>query len=269
MSRRRTPPPPLPVVAERRVIAPSFDPVVVRGTATARHCFSTCLYHEPTYAQCFPGRNFAGRYLKADAIAEFLQRTQSHLVIFCDRAMLSTAKQMQVGDIYLVTEPAAFAWAQHIWRYYAALLPQHPTIQAFHFRGLDNVMRDDIAMLDRFLDGGFDLLRAPYVRGKRQIWTPVRGSCSVAHRGIQSLRDFLRTRQIQPTAAAWPEPFHCDERYLETWFKASRDELNTFTYIDRPIRGSVYREIHRALLKGRRVHVEGQISIDGPLRSGR
>lgn len=275
---RRGPPPP-PVVLRPSTVPESWQPITVgvpmtrpafevvqEHHTTARHCFSVCLYREPTFEQRFPARDFWQRYLQpGDDIRTMLARHNAHLKIWCDRAMLETAVRMDLGDIYLVTDPPPHPWSQHLWRYYATLLPAHETIVAYHFRGLDNVAREDMAMLDRFVEGGFDVLRAAYRRGARSIYTPVRGSCSLARNGIASLAHQLCTRTPRPLSAAWPEPFHIDEAFLAAWWRVAHRHLNSMTYIDRKPTPEIFREIRRAMLRGRRIAVEGAIRSDGPM----
>lgn len=231
------------------------------------HGWSTCLYHEPSFAERFPHRDFRQRYLaQRDVIAQFIGAHNGTFVIFTDEAMLDTAMDLQLGSVALVHEPAVCPWAQHLWRYYAVLAAQEfPAVKAWHFRGLDNVHRDDVAMLDRFLTAGFDLLRASYRRGTPSLYTPVRGSCSVAAQGIPALAWGLRHRAPQGVVGA--DAFHCDERWLARWFEACQRWLNTFSFIDRSPAKGLWLDTLRSLRYGLRVHLEGQITDDGPLRS--
>ena len=108
-------------------------------------------------------------------------------------------------------------------------------------------------------------MRAAYRRGARSIYTPVRGSCSLALNGIVSLRHHLCTRAPRPLSSVWPEPFHIDEAFLAQWWRESYRHLDSMTYIDRRPTPEIYREITRAMLKGRRMAVEGCIRDDGPM----
>jgi hypothetical protein len=127
---------------------------------------------------------------------------------------------------------------------------------------------EDMARLDRFLSGGYDLLRAPYIRGREQLWTPVRGSCSVAREGIASLRAWLLRESATPEAT-WPEQFHVDETWLARWWEASRRWLNVMTYVDRTLPPFLlWPEVEQALKQGNRIAVEGQWCAQGPMRAG-
>lgn len=278
MRRGDAPPPVVPAIVPRAdrsppwvalvgvpITRPAYE-VVQEHHTTARHCFSVCLYREPTFEQRFPGRDFWRRYLQpVDEIRALLTRHNAHLKIWCDRLMLDTVIAMDLGDIYLVTDPPAHPWAQHLWRYYSTLLPYHESIQAYHFRGLDNIVHEDMAMLDRFVDGRYDVLRAAYRRGARSLYTPVRGSVSLARNGILSLRHRLCTRAPRPLSPVWPEPFHIDEAFLAAWWRASYRHLDTMTYVDRRPTSEIFVETRRAMLCGRRVHLEGLIRADGPM----
>jgi hypothetical protein len=211
-----------------------FAPVVVRET-TAEHCFSVCLYREPEFARRFPNRDFATRYLSAmPRIKSFLASHNFHLNIFADLDMLETAVSFDCGSVYVVPGPSAFPFSQHIYRYYSALLPEHPTIKAFHFRGLDNVLveADELALLRHFVSIGGEILHAPYMRAAGSIYTPVRGTCSTARNGTRSLAAHLRqTPHVaeDDVKGTW----HSDEAYLAKWFSKARQSHFLYTIIDR------------------------------------
>ena len=216
-----------------------FEPVVERET-TAKHCFSVCLYHEPLYAKRYPQRDFAGRYLAAmPAVKVALEQHGWHLKIFADEPMVSTALALDCGDVYVVRGRPAFPFAQHLYRYYAALLPEHPTIKAYHFRGLDNVGLNEaeLRVADLLIREGLDVEHRPYMRmhfegaGKHRYF-PVRGSCAVANEGIKSLAWWLRTQPLKCPTDPWPALFHCDEAWLKRWFEACRQHLRLLTVTD-------------------------------------
>lgn len=224
--------------AERTPVAPweppSFEPIQDLATE-AEHCFSVCLYREPEFAWRFPTRSFNGRYLDhAERVKELFERNGWHLRIFADEAMLETALGLRMGSVYRVRSAPAFPFGQHLWRYFSVLIP-HTTIRAHHFRGMDNLLvsENDLRLMMRLLDGGFDLLHAPYIRAKGGgIYTPVRGSCSVAGAGIESLAVHLRTMPHE-YPGDWPEHWHSDELWLGRWFERERRRLRLLTMIDR------------------------------------
>lgn len=224
----------LPVVSH----APAWDVVIERET-TAQHCYVACLYREPEFARLFPQRSFERRYLaQREAIAEHLQRTGFHLHIWCDEAMLDSALSLGVGNVFRVTTPPAFPFQQHQWRYWSVMLPPHPTIRAYHFRGMDNIAGTGdqalpVALLKRFLRTRMDLLHAPYQPGRH--WLPVRGSCSVAGRGIRSLRAWLLTHAEQKRPRRDNELWHNDELMLSRWFAARSKLLRLHTLVDRQL----------------------------------
>lgn len=238
------------------VAAVPFVRIIERPTS-ATHCFSVCLYHEPTYAARFPGRDFKVRYLDTmPAVKEIFARQNFALRIFCDRAMRETSLSFGIGSVYEVTEPPAFAFAQHLWRYCSVLLPPHRTIRAHHFRGLDNLAVTDteIRLLDQFLSSGSDILHMPYLRIRGRAYTPVRGSCSVAHQGIRSLAHQLHT---VPNASAgeWPADWHNDEIWLSAWFDAVKHTSKLFTVVDRALPPAFYEDLKRQIASGQPLHV--------------
>lgn len=227
-----------------------FIPAVVRESY-GPHCFSACLYDQP-----HPKRrhvNFAERYLDSmPAVRDRLEETGYGLNIFCDAAMLQTALSFECGSVYLVTEPPKFEFQQHVWRYYSALLPNHPTIQAYHFRGMDNLLasNDELEMFDQFLAGGYEIKHAPYTRkAGGDIYTPIRGSCSVAGRGIQSLGWWLSTQE-HFAPEDWPSTWHNDEDHLARWFNAVKHHHSLFTILDRDMPMHFYRDLSIQLETG-------------------
>jgi len=234
---------------------------------TADHAFCCCLFHEPQYAQTELRRyDFAARYLRAGPIGSFLQHWGAALILFVDQTMLDTALALELGSVYLVTQPPAFPWAQHLWRYYAALLPPSQRPPCLHFRGLDNVDRDDMPRLHQWAAEGWDVLRAPYRRGR--TYYPVRGSVSLAGQGISSMAHALTTQAPEPRST-WPDAFHPDERFLCQWWRAHMREMHSYTLIDRP--GLLRRaavELERCLRAGTRAQVHLQLTgRDGPMRT--
>jgi len=211
-----------------------FSPAIVRPT-DAEHCFSVCLYREPEFVKRFPNRDYKKRYLDTiPAIREFTARHNFALNIFADPAMLETALSFDVGSVYVVTAPPAFPFSQHVYRYYSALLPTHPTIRAYHFRGLDNVTvaDEELALLRHFVDTGAELMHAPYLRAAGSLYTPVRGTCSIAGQAIRSLGEYLiSTPNVAPEdhKGIW----HNDEIYLGRWFDRVKESLFLYTIIDR------------------------------------
>lgn len=206
--------------------APGF----ARVTLPARHVFSVCLYHEPEFRLRFPARNFSARYLeRMPEVRELFARHGFALRIFCDQAMLEAAQGIGFGEVYLVTDPPAFPFAQHLWRYYSVLLPGAEA-HCHHFRGCDNlaVTPEEIALLEEFAVTKGEILHAPYLRARGQIYTPVRGSCSVAGLGAR-----LLARQLSEPLAVSGDPWHCDEIWLAEWFAAVRLRCRLHTLIDR------------------------------------
>lgn len=245
---------------------PGFVQVRTAEPGSSPHCFSVCLYREPTFEQRFPGRDFAARYLQPrDEILDLLRKHGAHLKVWCDEAMLDTVMAMGFGDVYLVTDPPAHPWSQHLWRYWTCLTTLDSAIKALHFRGLDNLAREDFAMLDRFVASECDVLRAAYRRGARSRYTPVRGSCSLARRGIRSLAHFLRSEIPSPLSQVWPEPFHIDETALARWWTEALPWLDVMSYVDREMHPRFWRECHTTITHGHKLLIEGRKTDDGPL----
>ena len=233
-----------------------FSPAIVRQTY-AEHCFSVCLYREQEFSTRFPNRDFKKRYLDTiPAIKDFTARHNFALNIFVDPAMLETAISFDVGSVYVVTEPRLFPFSQHIYRYYSALLPAHPTIRAYHFRGLDNVVIGDqeLSLLRHFVSTGAELMHAPYLRAAGSLYTPVRGTCSIAGSAIESLAGFLAT-----TPNPMPEDskgiWHNDEIYLGRWFERVKDTLFLYTIIDREMPVEYHMHFANQIRHGRPFHI--------------
>lgn len=229
-----------------------FTPAVVRPHE-GPHCFSVCLYHEPKFRETFPARDFSARYLESmPAVRDRLQEIGFGLNIFCDATMLQTALSFDVGSVYLVTKEPQFAFQQHVWRYYSTLL-QSEGVQAYHFRGMDNLIVSDgeVAMFDHFLATGSEIKHAPYEPLKKENgpYLPVRGSCSVAGNGIQSLGWWMETQQqAEPTSKT--NGWHNDEVHLARWFRSVRLDHKLYTIIDRPLPMAFYRDLSEQLETG-------------------
>lgn len=214
-----------------------------RSRTEAAESFSVCLYDEPAYARRFPNRDrrmlYTGRF---EAIREFLDDSGLHLRLFCDAAMADEALRLDRGDVWLVQTPPAFPFHQHLWRYYAALLADQPSIRVIHFRGLDNVADTaELPLLRQFAASGTDILHAPFVRQHTGLYMTVRGSCSVANAGIGSLAWFLRTFPCREKSA--PEDWRCDELYLHEWFRRVSRHHSTMTVVDREMPPEFYADL--------------------------
>lgn len=217
---------------------------------TSRHCFSVCLYHEPEFERRFPRRDFRERYLeKMPQIREHLAAHNCHLKIFADETMLDTAMNFEFADVYGVRGEPAFPFYQHIYRYYAALLADHGTVEAYHFRGLDNLLFDpgEWKMFEAFRTSDCGIMHAPYLRANGKVYTPVRGSCSVARDGIAALAWFLRSVPHKAPRQDWPEPWHSDEAYLSRWFAQVKGHLALFTVVDRELPMDFFSDLHRQI----------------------
>lgn len=228
--------------------APQFLPVRVVPTQ-AVHCISVCLFSEPEWQRRFPQRKFDERFLaKARAAKARLAELGYAVVIFCDRAMERVALDLELGSVYRVTSAPAFPFAQHQWRYLAAMLPAHETIRVYHFRGMDNLepSPSDVRMFDLLVTQGLDVLHEPYLRHRGRHYTPVRGSCSVAREGIASLAWWLHSQRYGAPVGDWVDAWHSDEAWLENWFKASRDHLRPLTVIDRELPMEFYFDLYSA-----------------------
>lgn len=245
---------------------PSFTKVREKAKQSS-HCFSTCLYREPLYETAMPKRNFKARYLDtASAISATVRRYGFGLKIFADAEMLETALSFAEADVYLVDSPVAFPFAQHNWRYYAVLLDD-ASIKAYHFRGLDNTAckREEIKLLRRFLAGGFDVLHAPYMRARGRVYTPVRGSCSVAGKGISTMRSFLINNAPGCPPGPWPATWHNDEIFLGYWFRENEARLKLYTYLDRAMPDQFFELLNNDLKRGVVRQIEsGRVLGRGP-----
>ncbi len=224
--------------------------------SSATHCFSACLYHEPMFAKVFPKRPFKARYLDSMAeIGDLFERRHYRLKIFCDPAMTETAMGFDFADVYEVQSPPAFPFAQHLYRYYAALIPDLGSIRALHFRGLDNLLvsQAEADLLDRFIDTESDIWHCPY-QPRALPYLPVRGSCSVANAGITSLAHHLITRPPVP-ASSPPGQWHNDEVWLARWFESVRLRSRLFTIIDRDLPPVFYQQMAEQIQTGLPFHV--------------
>lgn len=216
--------------------APEFKPLLqIRHQAA--HVLSACLFHEPEWAQRFPGRKFEQRYLSgAEALRDFLSATGWQLTLWVDAAMAGTAlrfaEAVQAADVYQVTTAPRFAFDQHLWRYYSVLLPGATCSRAIHFRGMDDLLPNATwqRLAEELQDGGDDLLHWPCRQGGGRLYVPVRGKCSVAHAGVLSLRAWLRTHEPHDWKGDhWTNRWHADEAMLTEWFNARQAELHTIT----------------------------------------
>lgn len=221
---------------------------------TSRHCFSACLFREPTFEKRFPTRDYRERYLeRCHASGEALTREGHHLNIICDQESLDDALSLGIGSVFVCHDDMPKPFTKHVFRYYSTLLPRHPTVEFWHFRGMDNILKsdDEPRLIEEFERSGCDLLRSPYfpfkvIQGKRYI--RVRGSCSVNLRGAASLAHFLTSVPIlgQPGAKA----FHCDEIHLDKWFQRDWRYLKTFTLVDRSMYPAFYEELREMVDAG-------------------
>jgi hypothetical protein len=232
---------------------PSFISSLKIEATEATHCFSVCLYHEPEFAVRFRARDFKARYLSCmEDLSRWLRDTGYALNIFTDAEMAETALKFGCGSVYLVSAPPQFPFAQHLWRYYSALLPDHDTIKAYHFRGLDNVMisEPERKIIARMVEDDAGLMHAPYLRKNGEVYTPVRGSFSVAHEGIRALRWYLSTTPQPMPSEEWPEAWHSDENYLTGFYQAAARVLNTYTIVDRKLPMEFYADFHQRFTNG-------------------
>lgn len=230
-----------------------FSPIIVRPHS-GPHCFSVCLYHEPEFNRTFPARDYKARYLDSmPAVRARLAEIGYGLNIFCDASMLETALSFGVGSVYLVIDPPAFAFQQHKWRYYSALLPEDGSTLAYHFRGMDNLLVSDqeLSLFDRFLSTGSEIKHAPYEPLKKDVgrYIPVRGSCSVAGSAIQSLGWWMETKK-QPAPTTKTSGWHNDEVHLAGWFNACHLDHKLFTIVDRDLPMAFYRDLSQQLESG-------------------
>lgn len=216
----------------------------------------------------FPNRDYSARYLEGvEETRRFLDKSGAMLRIFVDEDMAETAMAFNLGNVYLVKDKPDFPFQQHIWRYYSVLFPNE-NIKAHHFRGLDNVSNDDLKMIDRFVETKLDVLHAPYISAKlKGALMPIRGSCSVSQKGIESLANFLKSKRPEKPNDPKNEFFN-DEFFLREWYIKDSDKLDYFTFIDRVLPDSIYfSEIGLRMRSGHRIHIEGNIDLNGPMRS--
>lgn len=237
---------------------PRFEIVKERSTK-AKHCFSACLYHEPDFKKLFPKRNYNKRYLEiVERLIPYFKEKNYALNVFCDAKMLPVAEKFGFGSIYLVNQHPTFPFSQHLYRYYSVFLPEHETIRAYHFRGMDNLIptEDFTGFINHFLFSKSDLLHAPYTRIKGGlVYTPVRGSCSVANNGISSLASFIRTNKPEIPVESW-RAWHCDETYLTKWFNQCKLNLKLMTIIDRDMHMQFYCDFHKILSDGKSMTIK-------------
>jgi len=256
----------IPKVENVRIIP---EITLVRKSNHKKHCFSVCLYKEKTYAERFPERNFENHYLnEKEKTAEFIRKTKSLLRIFTDEEMLDVALQFENAEVFLVKDKPQFPFQQHIWRYYSVLFPDKK-IKAHHFRGLDNVNKDDLDLINSFVEE-YDLLASPYFAGKLILdqLIPVRGSCSVANNGIKLLAEFLQTKRPSKPDGHNKRVFHNDELFLREWWMKDKDLMNVYFYVDRiHFQEHLNEEIVYRLKKGLKTNLKINIDPNGPMRS--
>ena len=244
---------------------------VIRQTDLKDRLFSTCLFQEPEYARLFPARDVSRRFLQRDDVSYACEKNKASLCIFCDEANVEHALSFREANVYLVAkrqeEPA---FAQHLWRYYSTLLPgAHKRFH--HFRGLDNVAAEDISLTECFELSRADLLHAPYhafkqVEGKEYI--PVRGSCSVARKGVAELADWLSTKRVEPVLAVGSKKsFHLDEFFLRGFFYARLGKINLFTLVDRLLPPAAWEDLQTAIKRGATVSLHAAIGKGLHMRS--
>jgi hypothetical protein len=223
----------------------SIEAVEIVST-NAVECYSVCLYDEPEYKKLHPTRNFAQRYLQPfqEDVKKHLDRNNMALNIFCDEKSLDLALSLKTGSVYLVKQRVLYPFFQHLYRYYSVFL-DHPTIQTYHFRGMDNIICSDNAMsnLREFHTSGMDVLNMPYSRKYKESYCPIRGSCSVSRRGILSLRNFLKENRFFPDMSDKRLIWHSDEDFLTIWFNAIKNYLSIYTIIDRELPMDFYLDL--------------------------
>lgn len=252
-------------------MVPNLVPVRVRDHS-AKHCFSVCLYREPTYEERFPERSWSERYLERCAASiEALERHRHHLNIICDAASLSDALSLGVGSVFLCDDEPTAPFAKHLFRYHSVFLPPHPTIEYYHFRGMDNILKseDEPALIGDFAQSGCDVLRSPYfpMSGPDKRYIRVRGSCSVNLRGAKAMAHFLSsTPLVVPTGNA---AFHCDEFHLDKWFGRYWYHLKPYTMIDRKMGPEFYLEMQEMVEAGVDQIVRVQVRKGGPMSSSK
>jgi len=250
-------------------LIPSVEPILIREHQ-ARHCFSACLFREPTFEERFPDRSWGERYLERCAASiDAMDRLGCHLNIICDAASLSDALSLGVGSVFLCDDEPTVPFAKHLFRYYSALLPPHPTVEFYHFRGMDNILKsdDEPALLDNFAKSGCDVLRSPYfpMSGKDKCYMRVRGSCSVNMRGAASLAHFLSSTPL--ASKKGPAAFHCDEFHLDKWFQRDWRHLKSYTMIDRKMGPEFYQEMQQMIDEGVDQTIRVQVRKGGPMSS--
>lgn len=231
---------------------PRFHPVKLKSHDFA-HCFSVCLYHEPEYAMRFPTRDFNARYLsRADEVRRHLEEIRFDLNIFACPRMVETALALDIGSVYLVSDPPPFPFAQQVWRYYSAMLPDHGPALAYHFRGMDNLILspEEESLMAEFLDSGGEIMHTPYLRRRGDRYMPIRGSCSTAGDAIASLGRYLATAPHE-LEGEWPDQWHNDELHLGRWFNAVKRQSHLFTLVDRELPMEFYADVHEQVKSGK------------------
>lgn len=236
--------------------APKFVPIRIQET-TATHCFSVCLYREPEYKPKSRDRMFEARFLSHWRTTRALLESDGiALNIFCDREMLETALALGYGSVFLVVDPPKFAFDQHIWRYLSALLPEHPTIKCYHFRGMDNIVRLDLERpLWAALEAGeVNVIHAPYLAVKMQKLMPVRGSFSASGISLEYLARWINSseRRCRETET---ERWHSDELWLKEWWDKDGMNLTPLTVVDRALPAAWIRELIERMEAGGRFQV--------------
>lgn len=248
---------------------PQITPVRIEEH-TARHCFSVCLYHEPEFAERFPLRTVQGRYIeRALAAKERLKQHGCSVNIICDKASLQDALDLNMGSVFLCHDEPKQPFGKHLLRYYSPLLMPHPTVEFYHFRGMDNILssEEEMPLLNEFARSGCDILRSPYspLKYKLKQYIKVRGSCSVNLRGGMALSHFLTS--VPLAKQRWPLSFHCDELHLNAWMERYSSKLKQFILIDRRQNRAFYEEMQTLIEDGVEGIIKLKIGKGGPMTS--
>ena len=214
--------------------------------------YSVCLYKEPLYKQIRPKSDFKKRYLEPfqEEVQAHLEKHKMGLNIFCDAESVDLALSLKAGSVYVVKTPKQYPFFQHLYRYYSVFLEDRG-VKTYHFRGMDNIVCSDEAMdkLKEFHGSNKDILHMPYLRYKTDQYCPIRGSCSVSNRGIESLRVFLRDNRFFPNVADNTLLWHSDEDFLAEWFNVAKNNLNIYTIIDRLMPMQYYVDLNNMIEK--------------------
>lgn len=200
-----------------------------------------------------PKSDFKERFLKPfqDDVQNHLEKYGIALNIFCDEGMVDVALSLNAGSVYVVKQKPLYPFFQHLYRYYSVFL-KHPTIQTYHFRGMDNIVTSDNAMnnLRNFHNSTMDILNMPYLRYKTDLYCPIRGSCSISRRAIPSLANFLKQHRLYPDLQNINSLWHSDEDFLMEWYNRVKYTLGCYTILDRLMPMDFHIELNNKLKKG-------------------